>query len=140
MRSDKYAPCHVIRTQVLDGHGVCCKCGECVVVSNDDKKSSRFPVCPKCNSNRAKLSMHFGGWPPAPFKAMPPAAQKQFWKDCRGALNRGALENTLVKNIVEAEINQDVNRLGGKFLPLSMYIAMGLTKKEVDPGIGAHYI
>jgi len=42
------------------------------------------------------------------------------------------MENVLIRNIVESKVNDEGKKFAGKFLPLSMYKAMGLTKNQVD--------
>ncbi len=119
-------------TQVIAEQAICCKCGEDVSVDGKTGKAARFPVCSLCNSNRAKLSMMFGGWPPQCFQNLPPAAQTQFWKDSLDASTRAGLEICLIKNVVNHEVKESTDRMGGRFLPLSMYKAQGMTKGQVD--------
>ena len=105
---------------------VCVKCGE------ECTACGKWPVCPACNSSRVKLSIMFGGWPITCFKKLHPEAQKSFWKGCHGKKGKDEIESELVRHVSDFEIEMETSRLGGKYLPLSMYKTMGLTDVEVD--------
>ncbi len=102
------------------------KCGEVC------EASGKWPVCPKCNSSRVKLSIMFGGWPVKCFKKLHPEAQKNFWKGCANKKSKDEIETELVRHVSDFEIEAETTRLVGKYLPLSMYKSMGLTDGEVD--------
>ncbi len=113
---------------------ICVKCAleiE-VTIGQPGSKQWRFPVCSKCNSNRAKFSMMFGTWPPKVFKQLSPEVQRKIWRDLQDCKTRQDMENVLIRNIVESKVNDEGKKFAGKFLPLSMYKAMGLTKNQVD--------
>ena len=101
-------------------------------VGEECPSASKWPVCARCNSNRAKLSMMFGKWPPRCFQKLHSQTQQQFWRNCAGCKTRDELEVELVARVADFEVESEGKRLGGQYLPLSMYKAKGLTKGQVD--------
>jgi hypothetical protein len=94
--------------------------------------AGKWPICPPCNSTRAKLSIMFGGWPIKCFKKLTPEAQQAYWKSCVDQKTRDAIEAELVRHVSDFEIEAETTRNAGRYLPLSMYKTMGLSKAEVD--------
>jgi hypothetical protein len=74
----------------------------------------------------------FGGWPIKCFKKLTPECQQAYWKSCLGQKTRDAIEAELVRHVSDFEIEAETERTSGKYLPLSMYKAMGLSQAEVD--------
>jgi len=123
-----------------------CKCVVDVLAAGTRlmKKSPNEWVCPCCNGKITALHSLFGKWPIECYKRMPPNIQETFWRESKPGVNgmKLAVEQHLVYN----QVKQFLDKRGGKFLPMDVWIAKGWTKEtvlkcpsELDPILGTTY-
>ena len=89
-------------------------------------------ICPMCNSKRSTLSKMFNRWPIEPFLDLSDDMQVQFWRqDNEGCRTKKGLADSLTISITQLRSHQEINRKGGKFLPLSVLERMGYKTDKI---------
>ena len=124
-----YLPCsvHFFLMQVPDTSATVC--GKCEGVICSDHKC-KGNICRTCNNKRSLLSQMFGSWPPPVFEELPKPAQLAFWQ--ADAKSKPALQNALVVQITSERAHNEIDRVAGKYLPLSVYASQGFNTDQIE--------
>jgi len=97
-------------------------------------KSAACWCCPKCNTKGTQLTRRFGKWPPEAFAKLPKDYQERFWRECREDNIGGGmdLEEKVVKTLLVQRIEVEESKVGGKYLPLSVYERKGFDVARIQ--------
>ena len=98
--------------------------------------------CPSCNSKKTIAAHLCGKWPVEEFKELSPEEQVAFWNSC--VSNKWEMMKAIEKHLVRRVVNQRLNAVEGKFLPLSVWAAKGFDAalieatcpQEMHPNLG----
>ena len=111
----------------------CTKCGNTVDpmrpgVKVVGKSPPQF-CCSKCNSKTVMLASLFGQWPLPQFRGLDAETQRRFWLQTANDKEslKGAIEKTLVKNMVETRLNKEF----GEYLPPSVWKNRGFDEQLI---------
>ena len=111
----------------LSARPTCGKCGyECDPLRSQLKsKGAGKWQCNSCNTRQCMLSKMCNGFPNADFKALSENDQTAFWIQAREAANGHRLKEILINTFIRKRTDQITARIGGTYLPLTVYQSMG---------------
>jgi DNA-directed RNA polymerase subunit RPC12/RpoP len=114
---------------------VCSRCGYEVdpFRAQIKSKSAGNPsyVCNTCNSKATMLSRSTQ-WPVPEFQELSNEEKQDFWRKCATTSGAVALKGALVNAITHSQVNRVSAKLGGEYLPLSVYQQKGFDIKEIE--------
>ena len=99
----------------------CCRNPVDVLRCTIRTKSAGTWTCPVCRSRTVQLSRRFVSWPPRTFRLMTEKEKVQFWQSAAQTPNIECLEALVVNTLVTSRIERDEAKVGGEYLPLSVY-------------------
>jgi hypothetical protein len=99
-------------------------CSKCVKEFEDTAVGGRKElICTRCSNKRAQLSKMFGKWPIPIFEELSDQLQVSFWAQDSKAKSK--INDDLVVHLTQTRVNLEREKVGGKYLPESVYAAQG---------------